>query len=198
MSLFGMAALPKIRQCRQLSFSSPISAHFHFREKRTLSHRKQFFQSLTTYLATRSIKPYNCRHSCQRAMTTASGKTEWLVILPDRPGKLQDRMNVRAQHIEKLKEGQNEGFWQMGGAFLEEAPKDGEDLKIHGSIVIAQAHSADEVLERLKKDIYSEQDVWDFEKVSSFLLSRYIHTCVHFAPHVNHSITESDCTFECR
>ncbi|TQS33657.1 hypothetical protein Golomagni_05989 [Golovinomyces magnicellulatus] len=101
-------------------------------------------------------------------MTTTSGKTEWLVILPDRPGKLQNRMTVRARHIEELKKGQNEGFWQMGGACLEEAPKDGEDLKIHGSVMVALANSADEVLERLKKDIYAEQDVWDFEKVKIY------------------------------
>jgi len=48
---------------------------------------------------------------------------------------------------------------------LEEVPKEGEPLKIIGSIVVTWATSREEVIEKLKKDIYAKNEVWDFEKV---------------------------------
>ena len=51
------------------------------------------------------------------------------------------------------------------GALLEEVPKEGEPLKIIGSIVVTWATSREEVIEKLKKDIYAKNEVWDFEKV---------------------------------
>lgn len=51
------------------------------------------------------------------------------------------------------------------GAYLEDLPKEGEGLKIQGSIMLAVAESKEEVLAELKKDVYSESGVWDWEKV---------------------------------
>ena len=48
---------------------------------------------------------------------------------------------------------------------LDEAPKEGEGLKIKGSIMLALAESKEEVLETLKKDIYCTSGVWDLDKV---------------------------------
>lgn len=50
---------------------------------------------------------------------------------------------------------------------MEDVPKEGEGLKILGSAMVAVAASKEEVIEQLKKDVYSESDVWDFSKVSS-------------------------------
>ncbi len=50
---------------------------------------------------------------------------------------------------------------------MEDLPKEGEALKIQGSAMVAVASSKEEVLELLKKDIYAENEVWDFSKVSS-------------------------------
>ena len=47
---------------------------------------------------------------------------------------------------------------------LDEPIKDGEGLKINGSVMMAAAETAEEVLEKLKKDVYAKE-VWDFEKV---------------------------------
>lgn len=52
------------------------------------------------------------------------------------------------------------------GAILDEVPKEGADLKFAGSAMIALASSKEEVIEILKKDIYAENDVWDFSKAS--------------------------------
>lgn len=51
------------------------------------------------------------------------------------------------------------------GAFLEEAPKEGDALKIQGSAMVALASSKEEVIAQLKADIYAKNEVWDFEKV---------------------------------
>ncbi|KAM3069441.1 hypothetical protein ACMFMF_008658 [Clarireedia jacksonii] len=99
------------------------------------------------------------------ASASAPEKIEWLVILPDQEGALERRLSVRPQHFEGLKSGSEAGFWKMGGAILHEAPKEGEALKFAGSAMIAFGSSKEEVLETLKKDIYAENDVWDFSKV---------------------------------
>jgi hypothetical protein len=45
-------------------------------------------------------------------------------------------------------------------------PKEGENPPpIIGSVMLALAESREEVLEKLKKDIYSEREVWDWSKV---------------------------------
>ncbi|PBP21733.1 YCII-related domain protein [Diplocarpon rosae] len=104
-----------------------------------------------------------------RTMASASApeKFEWLVIMPDQPGKLAKRMEVRPDHFEGLKAGVDRGFWKMGGALLEEVPKDGDGLKIQGSAMVALASSKEEVIEQLKADTYARNEVWDFSKVSS-------------------------------
>jgi hypothetical protein len=54
------------------------------------------------------------------------------------------------------------------GAWFTDLPKEGETLPIAGSMLIAVAESKDEVLARLKKDVYSTGEVWDWDKVRSF------------------------------
>jgi hypothetical protein len=56
----------------------------------------------------------------------------------------------------------------MGGAMLEDVPKEGSPLKINGSVMMAVASSKEEVLEKIKKDVYAGQGVWDMDKVSDF------------------------------
>lgn len=48
---------------------------------------------------------------------------------------------------------------------LEEPVKEGEAPKMKGSAMLIGAHTKEEVLERLKKDVYVEGKVWDWEKV---------------------------------
>lgn len=75
---------------------------------------------------------------------------------------------------------------------MEEAPKEGEPLKLNGSAVVVSAVSREEVVEQLKKDIYSTSGVWDLSKVCHVLQtqlqrhshdyrSRYIPSSVHSA-----------------
>jgi hypothetical protein len=48
---------------------------------------------------------------------------------------------------------------------MEEAPKEGEPLKLNGSALMTYAASREEVLEQLKNDIYATSGVWDLSKV---------------------------------
>ncbi|KAJ8059847.1 hypothetical protein OCU04_011477 [Sclerotinia nivalis] len=106
--------------------------------------------------------------SSAAATTPAAEKFEWLVVLPDNEGALERRVSVRPKHFEGLKTGLESGFWKMGGAFLSEPPNGDSPLKFQGSCMIALASSKEEIIEVLKKDIYAENDVWDFSKIQIY------------------------------
>ncbi|KAK4690785.1 uncharacterized protein P7C71_g6085, partial [Lecanoromycetidae sp. Uapishka_2] len=92
-------------------------------------------------------------------------KHEWIVILPDQEDALSRRMEVRPHHLKALTPAVEKGFWKLGGAMLDEVPKEGEGPKINGSVMLALAESKEEVLDALKEDVYSKAGVWDWDKV---------------------------------
>jgi hypothetical protein len=51
------------------------------------------------------------------------------------------------------------------GATLEEPIADGAAPKMTGSAMLVGAKTREEVLERLKRDVYVKGEVWDLEKV---------------------------------
>ena len=53
---------------------------------------------------------------------------------------------------------------------LEEPIREGVPPKMKGSVLMCVADTEEEVLERVKRDVYYETGVWDKEKVS-FLVS---------------------------
>ncbi|EPE36835.1 Dimeric alpha+beta barrel [Glarea lozoyensis ATCC 20868] len=101
-------------------------------------------------------------------ITVPEGKFEWLVILPDGEGKFAKRMEVRPKHFEGLTKNVDNGFYKMGGAILDEVPKEGEAMGIVGSALVCVAASKEEIFEVLKNDIYAKNEVWDFSKVQVY------------------------------
>jgi len=100
-------------------------------------------------------------------MATTSGPIlEWMVIAPDFDGALEKRLSVRPKHLEGLSS-DPDTFWLWGGAMLEEPIKEGDTNppKMKGSAMLVGARSKEEVVERLKKDVYVTGQVWDWEKV---------------------------------
>jgi uncharacterized protein YciI len=119
---------------------------------------------------------------------------EWLVIVPDHVGALDKRLAVRQKHLEGIKSDRDD-MWLWGGtshatiptiistmplaistrqsltvgigAMLEEPIQEGASgpPKMKGSAVLIGAKTREEVVERLKKDVYVESGVWDLEKV---------------------------------
>ncbi|KAH8701488.1 hypothetical protein GQ44DRAFT_778610 [Phaeosphaeriaceae sp. PMI808] len=91
---------------------------------------------------------------------------EWLVIIPDHVGALDKRLAVRNDHLAGLK-GDREDMWLWGGAMLEEPIQAGDagPPKMKGSAMLIGATTREEVVERVKKDIYVQGGVWDVEKI---------------------------------
>lgn len=54
---------------------------------------------------------------------------------------------------------------ETSGAILDEVPKD-DKLSFKGSCVVAVGASKEEVIEKLKEDVYAKNNVWDFDNVS--------------------------------
>jgi hypothetical protein len=69
------------------------------------------------------------------------------------------------------------GLIVLGGAMLEEPIKEGVAPKMKGSVLMCVADTEEEVLERVRKDVYWTSDVWDKEKVSLLLHWRRIGEC---------------------
>ncbi|KAF2491111.1 hypothetical protein BU16DRAFT_530677 [Lophium mytilinum] len=55
--------------------------------------------------------------------------------------------------------------YATAGAMLEEPIKEGETPKMKGSAMLCVATTQEEVLERLRRDIYVTEGVWDLEKI---------------------------------
>jgi len=75
-------------------------------------------------------------------------------------------MHDISDHLNNLKPDTDSGFWVLGGATLDEPIKEGSGPKINGSIMMAVADTKEEVMEKLKKDVYYSGEVWDTSKVS--------------------------------
>lgn len=56
-------------------------------------------------------------------------------------------------------------FLLLGGAIMDEHPKEGEALPLKGSVMLVLADSKEAVLEEVKKDVYYQSKVWDADKV---------------------------------
>ncbi|WPG98721.1 Hypothetical protein R9X50_00151500 [Acrodontium crateriforme] len=93
---------------------------------------------------------------------------EWMVILPDHAGVLEKRMKVRPDHLSNLKPNVENGFFVFGGARLDEPIKEGEGPKINGSVMLAVADTKEEVMEKVRSDIYFTSGVWDESKIQIF------------------------------
>lgn len=108
------------------------------------------------------------RNPLQRpAMSSSSAPLrEWLVIIPDHAGALEKRLVARPKHLEGLKS-DREDMWLWGGAMLEEPIQPGstDPPKMKGSALLIGANTEEEVLERVKKDVYVGEGVWDVSKI---------------------------------
>lgn len=65
---------------------------------------------------------------------------------------------------------------------MSEVPKAGETPPIIGSVMIAYAETKEEVLQDLKGDIYSQNEVWNWEKVCTVQICGFILPCYLCSP----------------
>ncbi|KAI0536324.1 hypothetical protein GGR58DRAFT_398225 [Xylaria digitata] len=97
--------------------------------------------------------------------TPPAGQYEWLVVVPDKPGVHEKRLEVRAQHLAGTKPLAESGFIKTGGAIFNEKPEsdDASKFSFYGSSLVCVASSKEEILELLRKDIYATSGVWDLD-----------------------------------
>ncbi|KAI5927013.1 hypothetical protein F4810DRAFT_706971 [Camillea tinctor] len=97
--------------------------------------------------------------------TPPPGKYEWLVVVPDKPGTQQKRLEVRPKHFEGLKAHIESGIIKTGGAILNDKPESEDPSKFdwYGSTLVVVASSKEEVRQLLANDIYGTSGVWDVE-----------------------------------
>ncbi|KAL9128634.1 MAG: hypothetical protein Q9217_002730 [Psora testacea] len=114
-------------------------------------------------------------------MATGQQKQEWLVIVPDHEGMLEERMKVRPflradrKHFEKLPPKLKDSApctYKVGGALLDEPVKEGGNLKMNGSFLLAVAETREEVIKTLREDIYTTARVWDWNRIEIHPVSR--------------------------
>ncbi|TGJ82087.1 hypothetical protein E0Z10_g6664 [Xylaria hypoxylon] len=100
--------------------------------------------------------------------TPPAGQYEWLVVVPDKPGVHEKRLEVRAQHLAGTKPLVESGFIKTGGAIFNEKPEseDASKFSFYGSTLVCVASSKEEILELLSKDIYATTGVWDLDNQS--------------------------------
>ncbi|KAI1081212.1 hypothetical protein F5B20DRAFT_537312 [Whalleya microplaca] len=97
--------------------------------------------------------------------TPPPGKHEWLVVVPDKPGTVQKRLEVRPKHFEGLKPLVESGLLKTGGAALSDKPESDDPTTFdwYGSTFVLVAESKEEVKSIIAKDIYSTSGVWDVD-----------------------------------
>ncbi|KAI4597358.1 hypothetical protein KJ359_004464 [Pestalotiopsis sp. 9143b] len=97
--------------------------------------------------------------------TPPAGKYEFLVVVPDKPGAQQKRLEVRPKHFEGLTSLVDQGIFKVGGATLHDVPEgtDASKWAFHGSTIVMVAESREECKEILSKDIYTTSGVWDID-----------------------------------
>ncbi|KAF3004573.1 hypothetical protein E8E14_005008 [Neopestalotiopsis sp. 37M] len=97
--------------------------------------------------------------------TPPAGKYEFLVVIPDKAGAQQKRLEVRPKHFAGLTDLVEQGIFKVGGATLHDVPEgtDAAKWSFHGSTVVMVAESVEACKEILRKDIYSTSGVWDVD-----------------------------------
>ncbi|KAI2473241.1 hypothetical protein F4781DRAFT_226547 [Annulohypoxylon bovei var. microspora] len=128
---------------------------------------RRIFQPVSARVQPSTIRFTRTPFKTQMATITTPppGKFEWLVVVPDKPGTQQKRIEVRDQHFAGLKPYVESQQFKTGGAVLKDKPSsdDPSTWDWYGSTIVVVAESKEEVKAMLEKDIYTKSGVWDTE-----------------------------------
>ena len=92
---------------------------------------------------------------------------DFLVMIPDVPGKQEERQSGEKAHIAHLKDLVQNGVVVMSGPTLRQHPSDKQEpLEINGSSVLVRASSEEEVRVHISEDIYAQSGVWDIGRLT--------------------------------
>jgi hypothetical protein len=77
----------------------------------------------------------------------------------------KDLQGYSRKHLEAVTPDVSNGKVTLGGALMKDTWKDGETPPMIGSFMLIYAESKEEVIERLRADIYSTAGAWDVDKL---------------------------------
>jgi len=129
-----------------------------------------FISSLSRPLSSSSlsVKMNSFTSNQVRTVASSTSRNEFLCIIPDKPGSLENRLKVRPQHLADINPRVQAGDVVMGGATLTEHPVSADEApRFTGSAMIVVAENVDTVREILKNDIYATSGVWDVDNFKS-------------------------------
>ncbi|KAI8725447.1 hypothetical protein NCS52_00115800 [Fusarium sp. LHS14.1] len=128
------------------------------------------FRISPTSLSRFRVTPRLTTIRTMQSVSVPPGKYEFLVVVPDKPGVREKRLEVRHLHFSNMLPNVENGSWKTGGALLNSVPKDDspDSLDFMGSTLVCVAKSVEEVREQLSKDIYATSGVWDMDKIQIY------------------------------
>lgn len=93
---------------------------------------------------------------------------EYLVVIKDKSDALPRRQEVRDEHLANAKANQEKGIIVQAGVLL-------ENEKMVGSSLMVSVESEAKLMEFLKSDVYTSNDVWDFDtlQVTEMKIARF-------------------------
>jgi hypothetical protein len=83
----------------------------------------------------------------------------------EREGLKRFAFPANRTHLANIEPDHKRGFWVLGGAYMAEPPVEGSTPRMLGSAMLAVADSKEEVLEKIRNDVYATSGVWDVDKV---------------------------------
>ena len=72
-----------------------------------------------------------------------------------------------SNHLQELSKYPGD-FFLCGGPFLRKRCEDGESMEMLGSVILAWAAAPEDVVNELKKDVFTKYGVWNWEKAQIF------------------------------
>lgn len=105
----------------------------------------------------------------------------FVCIIPDKPGTIEKRLEVRGEHIANAKILSSQGKLISGGGYADKHNEEGEPFEFKGSIITYKVPSRKELDEILTNDIYNRAGVWDLEKITVYPVSTKIEFSLYFS-----------------
>lgn len=100
-------------------------------------------------------------------LATAShvANQQWLVILPDAPNATPTRLAHHTPHFESAKPDVASGFFAVAGKIYDAPFAIDEEHRIAGTFLVVRARTKEEVLERLRRDLFYVHGVWEWDRL---------------------------------
>ncbi|KAL0636722.1 hypothetical protein Q9L58_004330 [Maublancomyces gigas] len=88
------------------------------------------------------------------------------------------RLKCRQEHLDGFKPLVAAKIFNLGGPYFDETPAEGAEIDFRGSVMSCVSESREAVIAVLKKDPYTLNEVWDWEKAQIFPFKCLVRTAL--------------------